>query len=351
MAKYYVSLCLIIRDDHDYIEEWINYHRSVGVKHFYITDNKSQPPLESKLINYIKAGLVTYNYDTRDHPQLNVYNECIHKHRHNSTWIGFLDSDEFLVLKKHRQLKDFLKEYEPFGAVSIAWKLFGSNGHRAKQSSILRSYTTRLPDGDQCHYKTIVQPLRVVQYVIHHVATHVPGYYTVDEQKRMVSGPYPNQVGASFELCQINHYVLRSYQDYLDKQKRGGGDTQTSKTWHFFFHVNLKCIIEDQQILQPNTPCRRLPEPPPIPCDPPDFNWTSYLINNPDVSATECTQKWALLHWYYHGRNENRQYRSSVNFNWKNYVNRYSDLRHLTTEESALRHYINHGIAENRNPS
>jgi hypothetical protein len=350
MPKYYLSFCLIVRDDQAYIREWVDYHRSIGVDHFYITDNKSQPPLRETLKDYIASGLVTYKYDTRDHPQVAVYNECIQQHKNDSTWIAFFDVDEFLVLKKHSSLKNFLKDYEAFGALSVVWYLFGSNGHLRKQASIRQSYTTRVDNYDN-HFKTIVQPKRVLRFIVHNVASHVLPYYTVDEKKRRVSAYAPIQHGTSTELCQLNHYVLRSHDDYLDKQRRGGGANaphKVGRSWDFFFNINFRCIIEDRQILQRGTPCRRLESPPPIPHDPPDFNWVAYLINHPDISAVECSQKYALIHWYNYGRKEKRSYQSTTTFNWKNYVNRYH-LTSITTEEAALRHYLLVGRKNNHN--
>lgn len=53
---HYSSICLIVHGDHAYIREWID--------HFYITDNRSNPPLRDVIQDYIKQGIVAYRYDT-----------------------------------------------------------------------------------------------------------------------------------------------------------------------------------------------------------------------------------------------------------------------------------------------
>jgi hypothetical protein len=362
MSKYYVSICLIINNDHAYIREWLDYHKSIGVDHFYITDNKSEPPLKSLLSNEIEAGIVTYRYDTRTRPQVNVYNECIKQYKNESKWIAFIDSDEFLVFKRHSRIQDFLKDYESFGAVSIAWYLFGSNGHFHKQTSVIRSYTTRvdqnsIPEksrtrihGIQSHFKTIIQPLYVLDYYIHCVVKHVPGYFTVDEKKRPVEGPFPNKFGVSTELSQLNHYIIRSHEDFQDKSKRTGGNHPQPRPWDFFFEVNFNCKVRDTQILNKTEPCQILDSPPKVPCDPSNFNWIAYLINNPDVAVVNCTQQFALTHWYKYGKLEKRSYQSSIPFNWNKYTERYPHLN-LKTEEAALKHYITVGRKEGKDAS
>jgi len=50
MNKYYASICIMVKDEEYYIQEWLEYHRLIGFEHFYIYDNNSEIPVES----YIK---------------------------------------------------------------------------------------------------------------------------------------------------------------------------------------------------------------------------------------------------------------------------------------------------------
>lgn len=238
---YYCSICLIVKDDHDYIREWIQYHLSIGIDHFYITDNGSEPPLDETIHDYIEHGLVTYRYDTRQRPQCAVYNECIQRHRDDCIWIAFIDSDEFIVLKRHVSIKEFLQSYEQYGSLSVGWYLFGSNGHQEKQKLVLPSYTKRIPISN--YYKTIVRPSHVAMMHVHNVEHHTPDYFTVDEMFSRVSGPFPIYQNTS--LIQLNHYVLRSHQDFEEKLARGGGTSVNPRNWYFFEWVNKKATVED----------------------------------------------------------------------------------------------------------
>lgn len=242
---HYCSICLIVHGDHAYIREWIEYYLLIGVDHFYITDNRSNPPLRDVLQDYIKRGVVTYRYDTRVSPQRLVYNECLQEHKKDSKWIAYFDSDEFLLLKKHRTIKEFLKEYENFGSVSIAWLCFGSNGHIEKQPSIINAYTTRVEVST--YYKTIIQPTRVKSMNVHNVGKHEQGYYTVDEEKRVVRGERTNH--QSFQIAQLNHYVLRSLKDYQDKMARGSAAGNPPRTMFLFDVVNEKATIPDYELI------------------------------------------------------------------------------------------------------
>jgi hypothetical protein len=86
---------------------------------------------------------------------------------------------------------------------------------------------------------------------------------------------------------------------------------------------------------------------------PDDFNWKNYLILNPDVALHQCTESFAKYHWINHGHIEKRIYKSSEvpEFDYKFYTSYYPDLSIFKTEETALKHYIQYGIKENRYPN
>ena len=43
--KYYISICLLAKNENNYINEWLKWHIDLGVEHFYIYDNDSDIPL------------------------------------------------------------------------------------------------------------------------------------------------------------------------------------------------------------------------------------------------------------------------------------------------------------------
>ena len=327
---YYCSMCLIVKNEAEYLAEWINYYQLIGVEHFYIYDNNSNPPLKSVLQPYIDKGLVTYHYDTRTIVQTHVYNDCIRNHGKDNTWLGFFDTDEFLVLKQHTQVRDFLQNYEQFGALSIPWYLFGSNGHERKPKSQIYAYTKH--HVKSCHYKTMVRPERIKDFNIHNVNEHMPGYYTVDETKQQVSGPFTMRQCSEF--AQLNHYVVRSKEEFLQKVARGGPDG-SRKPPEFFDLTNNQPMVDDFTIIDNIDKY---------------FEPFSYLLYNPDLAKISATIAFAKRHWLEHGKQEQRQFYPLIAFNWVNYVQRYPDLQQagIDNADKAIAHYIHHGQNEGR---
>ena len=57
MAKHYISICCMYKNEALYLAEWIEYHRIIGVDHFYLYDNLSDDYHEAILEPYIRAGI------------------------------------------------------------------------------------------------------------------------------------------------------------------------------------------------------------------------------------------------------------------------------------------------------
>ena len=51
---------------------------------------------------------------------------CAAEHKDDHTWLAFFDVDEFLVLKKHDTINDFLMSHLPMGSLAISWYIFGT---------------------------------------------------------------------------------------------------------------------------------------------------------------------------------------------------------------------------------
>jgi len=58
--RHYVSVHATIHGDVDRLPEWIEYHRMLGVEHFYIYDHDSAEAGYAPLRSYIDGGVVSY---------------------------------------------------------------------------------------------------------------------------------------------------------------------------------------------------------------------------------------------------------------------------------------------------
>lgn len=92
---------------------------------------------------------------------------------------------------------------------------------------------------------------------------------------------------------------------------------------------------------------------------PHDFDWTAYRNLNSDLAFIRSYQD-AVKHYREHGYKQNRPYSYKeadkviygetipTDFNWVFYRSYYSDLNDLSSEQDAVKHYVEHGIKEGR---
>ena|SRR6185312_4769665 len=250
---YYVALCCIVRDE-NYLPEWIDYHASIGVSHFYIYDNESTVPVSDTLKKQIETGLVTVKPIKGKAMQMIAYGNCLKEYGRFCKWIAFIDADEFIVPKTFTgNLPEFLIPYEYFGGLGINWLVFGSNGHIEKpEMPQIESYTLRLPKSDpsNAHVKAIVQP-RYTKAIPSgpHNFHYVFGKYSVNENFKRFKGAFSPH---SSNRIQLNHYWLRSEADFREKLIRGRGDQDSlelARKMEDFYETDRNATIIDETIL------------------------------------------------------------------------------------------------------
>ena len=245
----YFSLCLICKDENEYLPEWLDYHILMGVDRFYIYDNESQVSLCESLKEYIERGWVVVVDISGKGMQLYAYDHCLQTFGANTFWLGFIDTDEFLVPKTTQDLKELLKEYEAFGGLAVSSLFFGSNDHRTRPSAGQITAYTRHTQATIKEYelvKSIVQPDLILMpnsphdFIYKERAWCVnEGFLRVDYQR------FPSHT----EKIQLNHYYCRSEQEIDLKLRRGNGQTVTWSR-NRFDAINSTATYVDSTILK-----------------------------------------------------------------------------------------------------
>ena len=242
--KYYCSLCLITRDENEYLEEWLRWHISQGVEHFYIYDHGSKQPVREQVdgLGEEIAGKVTvidWSGSHRD-AQPDAYNDCLARFRGESRWIGFIDTDEQIEVKTGQTLPQFLKGYEEYAGVLAVWVTFGACGQVKKLPGLLRERFT-VPNHsckwNDCAGKVIVQPVYMERMVIHNGKTKV-GFVVVDEHGNEVYDYSMTSCHPSTDYICVNHYYTKSYEEWLNKLRRGTAHSTFQRKYSEFFYIN-----------------------------------------------------------------------------------------------------------------
>lgn len=213
--KYNLSLTMCVKDESAYILEWLEYHLLQGVDHFYIYNNNGTDNTSELLKPYIQKGIVTWRVFPGMEMQEEIYNDAITHYKNETRWMGFIDCDEFIVPMKHRSLAKALKEYEDFSQILMHWVLYGSSGHKKKTKGFVIERFTKHDSQVNSFTKAILNPRACLYAGVHR--SYVLGD-TVNEHKKVL-----NRARYAFtaDILRVNHYVIKSAEEYLMKKNRG----------------------------------------------------------------------------------------------------------------------------------
>lgn len=144
MYKYNLVFTTMFYHNPFMVVPWVEYHKNLGVDHFYLYYDgllsdleKKSPNTYTKILEYCEQDITTLiEWDIHDgnswRHELNVpnvdmgdenvrlwekhrmhqFHDTLWKYGHLTNWVGNFDLDEFFITEKHNNITDFLSEYD-----------------------------------------------------------------------------------------------------------------------------------------------------------------------------------------------------------------------------------------------
>lgn len=221
---YKLSVGAIFKNEAAFLDEWITYHRMVGVEHFYLYNDNSTDNWQEVLKPYMDQGIIDVtlwptNGDLISY-QGYAYKDIIKRTKGITEWLALIDLDEFILPTQESTVTECLDKYfKEASAIYVNWYNFGTNNVSLKSGDLVLPLLTRcsLPDHSLNGIgKSIIKPHLVDEKSLWH-PHHVPlldnsVYYNGDG----VSIPYSKErtevviKGNQHTKCmRINHYSMR----------------------------------------------------------------------------------------------------------------------------------------------
>jgi hypothetical protein len=247
----------MIKNDQEYLSEWLTHHRELGVGHFYLYDNESTPRYENlgedvtitywdenyyfepvlpkinyryydpeTMANVEYTELTTTHWPNspeRDSKQFKAYQHCLNEYGDRHDWLAFLDSDEFINVAEGLDIRGALNSLDlpQLAQLLMKWRVFSSSGHLTKQPLQKEAYTDWYPD---YQVKPFIKPDRIFAVKSLHILPVYPGFITMTEDG--VTRTQISKHTHTSDIIWVNHYWSRSRQDFEEtKLSRKGGTT------------------------------------------------------------------------------------------------------------------------------
>lgn len=220
---------MLIRDENRYLNEWIEWHLSIGIDHIYIYDNGINEDVND-IISALpeeKRNMITVT-DWRgeyENVQQDAYNHFLENYGMETRWVNFIDSDEFIRLTGDKEeINEVLKPLEAYTEVYGSFIEYNANGKESHENAPVRERFTETADvSGGIYHKDFVQPYRTDRMDRHYPKFSRHGNYTLKDTEK---------------LFVIDHYYTKSWEEWRDKIARGSSDPKFLKRKNEFFIYN-----------------------------------------------------------------------------------------------------------------
>ncbi len=232
--KVYVVVIVIHEDP--YIREFMDHYFSLGVDKIVVYDNS--PSAVMSVLS--EDPRILYKHFPGKQKQLPAYTDFIQFCHANPSdapdFVGFIDADEFLVLKRHATIQEFLgsKHFDECSGVAFAWRMYGNCGLTTYDPRpVVERFPTPATPSTHALFKSFVRPLEVR-------GINNPHFFYTTRKTSNAAGT--KIVTIAEDPCEdpgdvavLNHYFTKSYNEFTQKRTRGRSDIASLRAAHEFF--------------------------------------------------------------------------------------------------------------------
>ena len=251
----------IIKNEHLYLDEWIKYHLSIGVSHFFIyedIDSDSHKEITDKYGDCISLANISSLFNNeeleyikhlkrtrKDDPQHIYFRKALTyiKENFNYDWCFEIDLDEFITLEnKNDKLADILNLYNNYDAVLIQWLCYNANGLLKRpdysKQGVVDYFTTPVSN-----FKIGPHPDSWSKKMIYNLHNYKPEFWVCVHQPsddcNFCNTLFErNRQAIVYNKIFLRHYITKSWEEYVWKKQSRGYFMGFSSTYETFFKLN-----------------------------------------------------------------------------------------------------------------
>jgi len=248
---FYLSSCSIVKNEDDYIDDFIKIHKYLGVEFFLFFD-RSENPLSKRFKGRTDIHVIDYPEPNR---HAHAWRDGVQYFKGKSKWVQFIDIDQVTVPTFTDDIKVLLQSYEQNSSLGLNWHSFGSSGLEIEPTpeiSTYEAYIRRAQDSTPInnHIQSIVQVehAEVKTWSDPHHPPLQYGKFQFNERKEAFKGPW--NIPPSQNRGFIAHYYTRSREYWAKKCAKLRADTGTigSTIEEFDHHQSYMNAVEDLSV-------------------------------------------------------------------------------------------------------
>ena len=234
----------IIKNEHNYLAQWIKYHTELGIDTFFIYedfDRVSPREICNKFPNVILSSAAAVFYNDKDiewAKDLKRKGRGIqhilqslafgHIKKLGYDWCFIIDVDEFITIYSQDSLKSILEGFQEYDSVKLAWHNFNAAG---------RFYAPKFPYDpgeiytERCGYSEMDIKRNIIGKLCFNLKKENCKFFNHHN-------PTPKSNFTETDKLYIRHYITRSFEEYWWKLKIRGMCYKTHRDINEFFVYN-----------------------------------------------------------------------------------------------------------------
>lgn len=235
-----VCIVAILRDERKFVDEWLAYHRLLGIDHFYLYVDEPGNALARHVAPHRHYTTVVPWYRRHKrlpgrNKQVKAYTHSLPEIRSRFDWACFLDLDEFIVLRQHADIKAYLDQFPVQASIVLFWRMFGDNGYFNDPRGLVTASLTRRKRQSGRQYKSLTRTDKIESIESAHQCRLTPGCRHFDANgEPFCPDAFAMDGDGEFFPAYVNHYYCRSFRRWMDRPRRGAttdGEDLESEKW------------------------------------------------------------------------------------------------------------------------
>lgn len=247
-----------MKNNYKYINEWVNHYLSLGASKIIIYDNNDIDDKRKIKVDNM-SNLIIIDWRGIYNAQLAAYDDCYKRFSNCFDWIGFFDSDEYLILNKWHSLQEMLYEFQDNDLLAINWLNYDDMNviHRDERVPVNKFFTRVAKKWNEFyHYKQFIRT-GLENIDIHQHFTLVKNSQSL-KRTNIVHEDIAIDEYLTYKFHSeafIKHVLTKTLDEYIEEKafngKPTGKDDRTNESsFGYFFDVNERTAAKENRIKQ-----------------------------------------------------------------------------------------------------
>jgi hypothetical protein len=262
----------VIKNEHEYLDEWIKYHLDLGVNHIFIfedIDSESHKEICDKYGDMVSLYSVTavldedekkrakeFKLTKKRNPQEIYFPKALTwiKNKCEYDWCFVIDIDEYITFDdKYSNINAVMKEFNGYDAVLLEWKNYGANGLVYKpnyqEKGIIDTYT-KIGGFQKSDNKSWYQKVKTAYNMNNYNNTFRSDHLPKSDCKWCKTDFSQNKEVMIYDKIYLRHYITKSFEEYVTKLKIRGMFHPKHRGYDSFFDMNQDMIDKKEKLIQ-----------------------------------------------------------------------------------------------------